>query len=87
VPFINLLAIKNDIQLIYTSQNIYNMKYLYSDELFIIEKDSQHNTTVKKMDEYGHEGYENFVRLYENNLLGGLPQIKAVQLEIDDGIL
>ena len=87
VPFINLLAIKNDIQLIYTSQNIYNMKYLYSDELFIIEKDSQHNTTVKKMDEYGHEGYENFVILYENNLLGGLPQIKAVQLEIDDGIL
>jgi len=35
------------------------------------------------MDEYGHEGYENFVRLYENNLLGGLPQIKAVKLEIE----
>lgn len=73
VPIINLLTIKNDIQLIYSTHNMHNMKYLYSDEIFLIEKDNNHITTIKDIKE--HKGSENFEKLYEENLIGGTPHL------------
>ncbi len=74
VPVINLLAIKNNIQLIYSTHNINNMKYLYSDEIFLIEKDKKHITDIKDI-KNSYEGYENFEILYEENLLGATPEL------------
>lgn len=73
VPAINILAATNNVQLLYTTHNIYNLKYLYNDEIFLIEKDQKHNTTVR--DAKLHPGYENFAVLYEENQLGGLPEL------------
>jgi len=47
VPIIINLLIKNDIQIIYSTHNIYNMQFLQTDEIFLIEKDSHHQTTIK----------------------------------------
>lgn len=80
VPAINLLAIENNVQLIYTTHNTSNMKYLYSDEIQIIEKDKNHETIIK--DAKNYNGYENFMKLYENNQLGGLPNISNLNFKI-----
>lgn len=81
VPIINLLITQNDIQVLYSSQNISNMKYLYKDEIFIVEKNSKHETNIIDL-KNKYEGYENFTKLYENNILGGIPDIKNLNLEI-----
>lgn len=81
VPAINLLAIKNDVQVIYTTHNIHNMKYLYNDEILIVEKDKSHNTSIE--DIKNHAGYKNFAKLYEENMLGGLPNVTDLHLEFE----
>lgn len=81
VPIINLLVAQNDVQIIYSSQNISNMKYLYSDEIFLIEKNSQHETTWIEL-KSKYTGFENFAKLYENKVLGGIPKIEVFDLEI-----
>lgn len=81
VPIINLIAIKNDIQLIYTTHNIYNMKYLYSDEIFLIEKSKEHNTSIINLKD-NYEGYENFEKLYRNKQLGGIPELENINLDM-----
>ena len=81
VPIINLIAIKNDIQLIYTTHNIQNMKYLYSDEIFLIEKDRKHITSIVNLKD-NYEGYENFEKLYRNKQLGGIPELSKINLDM-----
>ena len=84
VPLLCKLAIDNDIQLLYTTHNIYNMKFLYSDEIYIVEKDKDHDTNIiePKKDE-NIKGYENFLIMYEENLLGGLPKFHNIFTEIN----
>lgn len=83
VPIIINLLIKNDIQIIYSTHNIYNMKFLQNDEVFLIEKDKNHKTTiegVKNMPDI--KGYKNLLTLYENNYLGGVPKIEEIITKI-----
>jgi len=79
VPILNLLTIKLNIQMFYSTHNIMNMKYLYNDEIYLIEKDNQHNTVIKTLKEY--DGYENFAKLYQNSLLGGVPKIENINFD------
>jgi len=59
------------------------MKYLYNDEIYLIEKDENHNTQIKNLKAYN--GYENFEKLYRNSLLGGVPNIEDINFDfIDD---
>ena len=81
VPIINELICNSDIQIIYSSHNLYYLKFLYPDEVFIIEKDDKHNTNIFLPKEK-IEGYENLLFLYENGKLGGLPSFKNLLLEI-----
>lgn len=83
VPIINMLIIENNIQILYTTHNIYNMQYLNKDELFFIEKNEQHVTNIvdiKNKTEY--IGYENFLALYEEGEFGALPLIKKLNFNI-----
>jgi len=83
VPILNLLTIKLNIQMFYSTHNVSNMKYLYNDEIYLIEKDENHNTQIKDLKEY--DGYENFEKLYRNSLLGGVPSIEDINFDfIDD---
>jgi len=83
VPMILNLLRQNDIQIIYTTHNIYNMKFLSHDELFLIEKDSTHNTKVIPVkDDKRYKGFENKLALYEANRLGGTPDIHKFIVEI-----
>ncbi|MEA3315992.1 MAG: AAA family ATPase [Campylobacterota bacterium] len=79
VPILNLISIKLNVQMIYSTHNIYNMKFLYNDELFLIEKDNKHITHINNVKEYN--GFENFARLYENKILGGIPTIQNINLD------
>jgi len=83
VPIIINLLIKNNIQIIYSTHNIYNMKFLQNDEVFLIEKDKEHTTTlnsVKDMPEI--KGYKNLLTLYENGYLGGVPKVEELITKI-----
>ncbi|MFK5975902.1 MAG: ATP-binding protein [Sulfurovum sp.] len=82
VPILNLLTIKLNIQMFYSTHNIHNMKYLYNDEIFLIEKDNEHKTIIKTLKEY--DGYENFAKLYQNSLLGGVPNIENINFDFLD---
>jgi len=83
VPIIINLLIENDIQIIYSTHNIYNMQFLQNDEIFLIEKDSNHKTTIKAVkDNPEIKGYKNLLTLYENGYLGGLPNIKEILTKI-----
>jgi len=83
VPIIINLLIENDIQIIYSTHNIYNMQFLQNDEIFLIEKDSNHKTTIKAVkDNTDIKGYKNLLTLYENGYLGGLPNIKEILTKI-----
>jgi len=79
VPILNLLTVKLNIQMFYSTHNISNMKYLYNDEIYLLEKDEEHNTIIKTLKEYG--GYENFEKLYRNSLLGGVPNIEDINFD------
>jgi len=83
MPILINLLIKNDIQIIYSTHNIYNMKFLQNDEIFLIEKDTKHATTIKpvKKDE-NIKGYENLLTHYENGHLGGMPSIENIITKI-----
>jgi len=81
VPIINLLTIKNDIQLIYSTHNIHNMKYLYSDEIFLIKKDNNHITEIDNLTK-DYKGYENFEKLYRNKQLGAIPKLENISLDM-----
>lgn len=82
-PILINLLIENDIQLIYSTHNIYNMKFLQSDELFLIEKDKKHETTINAIkDNPLIKGFENLLSQYENGTLGGVPQIKSLYTKI-----
>lgn len=83
VPIINELVINSNIQIIYSSHNLYNLKFLYSDELFIIEKDITHNTKIVSPKQQ-IDGYENLLFLYENGKLGGLPYFKNLITKISE---
>ncbi len=84
VPLLNNLIIDNNIQIFYSTHNIYNMKYLYSDEIYVVEKDSSHDTTISSpKDNKDIEGFENFLSLYENEYLGGLPKLHDIFTKID----
>jgi len=83
VPIIINLLIKNDIQIIYSTHNIYNMQFLQNDEIFLIEKDENHLTTIKPIKENKEiKGYENLLTYYENGDLGGIPKIENLITEI-----
>ncbi|MBW3021033.1 ATP-binding protein [Candidatus Woesearchaeota archaeon] len=83
VPIIINLLIENGIQIIYSTHNIYNMKFLQIDEIFLIEKDNKHKTTVQAIGDIENiKGYENLLSLYENGYLGGLPKVKNIITEI-----
>jgi len=83
IPILNKLLIDNDIQIIYTTHNIYNMQFLQNDEIFLIEKDANHKTTVKPVkDNPNIKGYENLLTHYENGLIGGIPNIKDIVTKI-----
>ena len=84
VPILNLLTIKLNIQMFYSTHNIHNMKYLYNDEILLIEKDSEHNTEIKNLKEY--DGYENFAKLYQNSILGGVPKIEDINFDFLDDL-
>ncbi|RLA79822.1 MAG: hypothetical protein DRG78_12145 [Epsilonproteobacteria bacterium] len=75
-PIIINLLIKNNIQTIYSTHNIYNMKFLQNDEIFLIEKDLEHKTTINAVkDNSDIKGFENLLTYYENGYLGGTPNI------------
>jgi|GEM_PF-2872126 len=83
VPIINNLLIENDIQIIYSTHNIYNMQFLQNDEIFLIEKDKNHTTTIKAVkDNPDVKGYKNLLTLYENGYLGGIPNVKDIITKI-----
>ncbi len=83
IPILNKLLIENDIQIIYSTHNIYNMQFLQNDEIFLIEKDDNHETTVKPIkDNSDIKGYENLLTHYENGLIGGIPNIKDIVTKI-----
>jgi len=83
IPILNKLLIDNDIQIIYTTHNIYNMQFLQNDEIFLIEKDSNHKTIVKPIKDISEiKGYENLLTHYENGLIGGIPNIKDIITKI-----
>ena len=83
VPIIINLLIKNDIQIIYSTHNIYNMQFLQNDEIFLIEKDEKHTTTIKPVKNNPNiKGYKNLLTLYENGDLGGVPNIKEIITKI-----
>lgn len=85
VPLLNKLIIDNDVQLFYTTHNIYNMKFLYADEIYIIEKDKEHKTHIIEPKENKKiKGFENFLALYENNYLGGLPSFENIFTKIEN---
>jgi len=85
VPLLNKLIIDNDVQLFYTTHNIYNMKFLYADEIHIIEKDKEHKTHIIEPKENKKiKGFENFLALYENNYLGGLPSFENIFTKIEN---
>jgi len=85
VPFIIHLMQENNIQFFYTTHNLYNLKFLYSDEIFFIDKNSKHITTISSpKNNKDIEGYENFLSLYENRYLGGLPDIKTIFTKIEE---
>lgn len=83
VPIIINLLIENDIQIIYSTHNIYNMQFLQNDEIFLIEKDSNHVTTINAIkDNKDIKGYENLLTHYENGDLGGIPKIEDLITKI-----
>ncbi len=83
VPIIINLLIENDIQIIYSTHNIYNMQFLQNDEIFLIEKDENHVTTIKPVkDNPDIKGYKNLLTLYENGYLGGIPNVKDIITKI-----
>lgn len=83
VPIIINLLIENDIQIIYSTHNIYNMQFLQNDEIFLLEKDMNHITTIKAVKDNDEiKGYKNLLTLYENGYLGGLPSIKEIITKI-----
>ncbi len=83
IPVLNKLLIDNKIQIIYSTHNIYNMQFLQNDEIFLIEKDANHKTTVKPVkDNSDIKGYENLLTHYENGLIGGIPNIKDIVTKI-----
>jgi len=83
VPIIINLLIENDIQIIYSTHNIYNMQFLQNDEIFLIEKDLSHVTTIKPIkDNKDIKGYENLLTHYENGSLGGIPKIEDLITKI-----
>ena len=85
VPLLCKLAIDNNVQLIYTTHNIYNMKFLYADEIYIIEKDNTHSTKILEPKKQNNiKGYENFLIMYEENLLGGLPHFNNIFTKIEN---
>lgn len=84
VPILNLLTIKLNIQMFYSTHNIHNMKYLYNDEIFLIEKDNEHKTEIKNLKDY--DGYENFAKLYQNSVLGGVPKIENINFDFLDDL-
>lgn len=76
VPILNHLICESNIQIIYTTHNIYNMKYLYCDEVYLIDKNENHDTVVSSVnDNKDIDCFENIEVLYENEILGGLPKI------------
>lgn len=82
-PIIINLLIENNIQIIYSTHNIYNMQFLQNDEIFLIEKDVNHVTTIKPIkDNKNIKGYENLLTHYENGELGGIPTIEDLITKI-----
>jgi len=83
VPIIINLLIENDIQIIYSTHNIYNMTFLQNDEVFLIEKDENHTTIIKPVkDNPNIKDYENILISYENGDLGGIPDVKEIITKI-----
>jgi AAA15 family ATPase/GTPase len=82
VPIINELVCNSDIQIIYSSHNLYNLKFLYPTELFIIEKDFNHNTNIYSPKK-NIKDYDNLLFLYENGKLGGLPLFDNLIMKIE----
>ena len=82
-PLIINLLVENGIQIIYSTHNIYNMKFLQIDEIFLIEKDKNHNTIIQAVRDIENiKGYENLLSLYENDYLGSLPKVEEIITEI-----
>jgi len=82
-PLIINLLIENGIQIIYSTHNIYNMKFLQIDEIFLIDKDKNHQTTIQAVRDIENiKGYENLLSLYENGYLGGVPKVAEIITEI-----
>lgn len=85
VPLLNKLLLDNKIQVIYTTHNIYNMKYLYHDEITIIEKDSEHLTYVKELKKFDNIDFtDNILDLYEEGTFGGIPDINSIYTKINN---
>ena len=83
VPIINKLIIDNNIQIIYTTHNVYNMQFLYSDEITLIEKDKKHITTINPLKNNPDiDPTDNILSLYEEGYLGGIPNFNEISTEI-----
>ena len=78
IPYLINLLHQYNIQIIYTTHNIYNLKLLYADEIFFIKKDNDHNTAICSPKDYDFiKGFENFLSLYENDYLCNMPKIPS----------
>ena len=59
------------------------MKYLYHDEITLIEKDENHITIVKQLKNLDSIKFDdNILDLYEEGYFGGIPDIKALDTKI-----
>lgn len=61
------------------------MKYLYHDEITIIEKDSEHLTYVKELKKFDNIDFtDNILDLYEEGTFGGIPDINSIYTKINN---
>ena len=59
------------------------MKFLQNDEVFLIEKDKNHETSIKGVKDMPDvKGYKNLLTLYENGYLGGVPKVEELITKI-----
>jgi len=78
IPYLINLLQQYNIQILYSTHNIYNLKLLYADEIFFIKKDDSHITTICSPKNYKDiEGFENFLSLYENDYLCNMPKLSS----------
>jgi len=83
VPAILYLLRENNIQIFYSTHNIYNMQFLTKSEIFLIEKNID-TKIIHLKDDNISKPYENILSYYENSAFGRVPKIENIYTKILD---